>query len=285
MTIVTGDEEIDQLYQVPLREFTSARNALARRAGDRAPGIRQLEKPSAAAWGVNQLYWRNRETFDRLMATFEQVRNAQARLLTGKGADLPKAEAAYRRVLNRAADDVRNLLQADGDAASSATMTSVRETLEALPFSAFDGRLSRPLAPAGFGALAGLMGKLPDRPVRSAEVVSIEKGRRRERVPDSEAAERRRRAEQRRAAIAGAEAELTSARRAESAADTKLSRATAEATRARRLRERLREELEEAEAEAKRTAGAADLAADEARAATAAREQAEKELQRLRSEG
>ena len=58
------DDEIDALYQLHLDEFVTARNALAKRSGDRAPEIRALVKPVAPAWAVNQLYWRARADLD-----------------------------------------------------------------------------------------------------------------------------------------------------------------------------------------------------------------------------
>jgi hypothetical protein len=53
---VTG---IDELYQLPLDEFTAARNALAKSTGDAS--IKKLEKPSLSAWAVNQLFWHQRK--------------------------------------------------------------------------------------------------------------------------------------------------------------------------------------------------------------------------------
>ena len=58
------DDEIDALYRLPLAEFVAARNALARRAGDRAAAVKGLARPATAAWAVNQLYWRRRGVFD-----------------------------------------------------------------------------------------------------------------------------------------------------------------------------------------------------------------------------
>jgi hypothetical protein len=48
------DDEIDTLYQQPLSAFVRERDALAKRAGAEGATIRRLEKPSAAAWAVNQ---------------------------------------------------------------------------------------------------------------------------------------------------------------------------------------------------------------------------------------
>src|SRR5688572_23945205 len=63
--------DVEALYRLPLAEFTAARNALAARAkkaGGDADAIKGLVKPSISAWAVNQLFWRHRQDFDRLMA-------------------------------------------------------------------------------------------------------------------------------------------------------------------------------------------------------------------------
>src|SRR5215212_8793341 len=82
-------DDVDALFQLPLTEFTAARNALAGRmkksghSGD-ADAIKALPKPSVAAWVVNQLYWKHRSAFDRLIDTGERFRRAQAAHLAGK---------------------------------------------------------------------------------------------------------------------------------------------------------------------------------------------------------
>src|SRR5579872_3059426 len=65
------EAEIDRLYQLPLDEFTEARNAVAKDAGGEAGRVRALGKPSVPAWIVNQLYWRDRPTWDALIAAAE----------------------------------------------------------------------------------------------------------------------------------------------------------------------------------------------------------------------
>ena len=68
---------IDRLYSLPLTEFTAARNALARsHTGAAAAGIRRLPKPTTVAWAVNQLYWRERRSYDALIRASERVRAA-----------------------------------------------------------------------------------------------------------------------------------------------------------------------------------------------------------------
>ena len=76
--------DIDDLFKLPLAEFTAARNALAaslKKAGraDEAAAVKALSKPPLSAWAVNQLYWHHRKAFDQLMAAGERLRKAQAR--------------------------------------------------------------------------------------------------------------------------------------------------------------------------------------------------------------
>src|SRR5687767_3279222 len=77
--------EIDPLFQLPLAEFTGARNALAARLKKEgrsveAERVKALLKPPAPAWAVNQLYWQDPKSFETLLATGERIRRAQ----TGK---------------------------------------------------------------------------------------------------------------------------------------------------------------------------------------------------------
>ena len=74
--VSTLDARIDELYALPLAEFTAARNALAKTVkGDDATRVKRLEKPSLVPWAVNQLYWRERRTYDRLIASGEALRS------------------------------------------------------------------------------------------------------------------------------------------------------------------------------------------------------------------
>ena len=49
----TVADEVDRLYELPLEEFTAARNELAKRLGDTS--VKELKKPTVTAWTVNQL--------------------------------------------------------------------------------------------------------------------------------------------------------------------------------------------------------------------------------------
>jgi hypothetical protein len=155
--MATLETDIDDIYRQPLSGFTAARNALAKGAGSRAAEIKSLEKPSVAAWAVNQLYWRERRTYDRLITAATRLRQAQAKQLSGRQSDVPPAETAHRDALKDAVAAAKEILGVAGEAASAATLTAVTETLRALPADHPPGRLTRPLKPLGFEALAGIL--------------------------------------------------------------------------------------------------------------------------------
>jgi hypothetical protein len=164
------DEAVDRLYQLPLAEFTPARNALAKEM--KRADLKDLEKPNVAAWAVNQLYWNERAAYDRLIAAATRLRGEHRKLLSGKSSGIREAEQQHREAIRGALDRVRALLQNGGQALSDATLTAVQETLEALPADAPAGRLARPLKPLGFEALSGVTVKpglrLVEKPARSA---------------------------------------------------------------------------------------------------------------------
>jgi hypothetical protein len=147
----------DRLYQLPLPEFTAARNEAAKAAGKDGAAIRALPKPSVSAWAVNQLYWRERKAWDALVRAAQDLRAAHRRQLAGRKADVDAAERAHRDAARAAADRIRDLLRETGDGASASTMAAVIETLQALPSNEPPGRMTKPLKPAGLEALAGLV--------------------------------------------------------------------------------------------------------------------------------
>jgi hypothetical protein len=158
-------EEIDRLYQLPLDEFTPARNMLAKQLGKTDPQVKNLQKPNVPAWAVNQLYWQERPLYDRLIKASERLRAEHRKLLGGKSADIREAENAHRDAVRAASEKVKDLLHRGGQVATPATLTAVAETLEALPTTEAPGRLTRPLKRMGFEALAGV----PLRPSTAAQ--------------------------------------------------------------------------------------------------------------------
>ena len=60
------EPQVDELYKLPLDEFTKARNTLAKTlSGTDKKGVAALVKPSVAMWVVNQLYWQDASTTAR----------------------------------------------------------------------------------------------------------------------------------------------------------------------------------------------------------------------------
>ena len=149
--------EVDRLYQLPLDQFTAARNELAKQVGrGDAPAVRALAKPNVLAWALNQLYWSKRETFDRLVAAAARLRGAQAQALMGKPSDMRSAGDQHREALRVALKEATGILEAAGHGVTPDAIRELTGALEALPWSEPAGRLTRPPAASGFGALAGL---------------------------------------------------------------------------------------------------------------------------------
>jgi hypothetical protein len=151
---MADDAALDRLYQLPLEQFTPARNALAKEL--KQTSIKELEKPNVPAWAVNQLYWKERPAYDRLVKASERLRAEHRKMLAGKSSDIRDAEHHHREALRDAVDLIRAILQSADQALSPATLTAVQETLEALPSQDRPGRLTRPLKPLGFEALSGV---------------------------------------------------------------------------------------------------------------------------------
>ena len=161
------DAEIDPLFQLPLAEFTSARNALAARLKKEgraveAERVKGLAKPPAPAWAVNQLYWQDPKSFDTLLAAGERVRRAQTGKLPNVSlrAVLDEKKQRMAALMRRASA----ILAAGGHGASADAMRRVSMTLESLAaWGERDGvpkagRLTADLDPPGFDTLAELMG-------------------------------------------------------------------------------------------------------------------------------
>lgn len=149
---VSTHTEIDQLYRLPLDEFTAARNALAKGAKNAAE-IKALTKPPLAAWAVNQLYWRDRRTWDALIDAAENLRRTHKAVLGGKSGDVRAAGAAHDAAVQDATKATLALLDTP---ATDAVKQAVVNTLRALPADDPPGRLTRVLQPGGFEMLAGL---------------------------------------------------------------------------------------------------------------------------------
>lgn len=150
------ESEVDKLFQLPLEEFTAARNALAKEAGADRNEVRSLQKPPVAAWAVNQLYWKRRPVYDALVDAASTLRTAHKAVLTGKRTDLRAAGKEHEEAIENALKAALALLIESGNAATDATKQAIATTLRGLPSEEPPGRLTRTLQPGGFEALAGI---------------------------------------------------------------------------------------------------------------------------------
>jgi hypothetical protein len=157
--------DVDALFQLPLGEFTSARNALAARlkkAGHQAEATetKALAKPCVSAWVVNQIYWRHRGLFDRLIEAGDRLRRAQAQLTSESARESVNTRRETVAALTAIAE---GLLRGGHYSATRDVLRRVTSTLEALssygslPGAPVAGRLIDDVQPPGFGAVAGFL--------------------------------------------------------------------------------------------------------------------------------
>jgi hypothetical protein len=159
---VSLEDSIDELYRLPLGEFTAARNALAKTLkGDDSRRVRALAKPTVVPWAVNQLFWQSRPVYDRLMKSGRALRAAQVAALNDPSArttaDVKRTAEAHRAALAEAVGQAARLAAREG---AHPDADDLSRTLDALSLSADPsdrpGRLTEVVRPAGFEALAGL---------------------------------------------------------------------------------------------------------------------------------
>ena len=123
-------DEADELYGLPDDEFTSARDALAKRLRgekrrEEADEVKALRRPSVAAGAINRAV--REHGADELLDAGEALREAHEALLSGSG-----DAAGVREATAREREAVRDFAAlALGDGASASTEEKVRATLHA----------------------------------------------------------------------------------------------------------------------------------------------------------
>jgi len=281
---------IESLFQLPLSEFTAAINSLAaylKKAGhsDEAARVKGLSRPPISAWTVNQLYWRHRKAYDRLMRSGEQFRDAQAAHLSGQSADVRRALDARREALAELSKLAAHVLKEASHQPTPDTMRRVTTTLEALstysgsPGAPRGGQLLDDVDPPGFETLAALVPSVGDgTPARGrASVIPFHAKAKPGRVRATRDAdlsdqdrERQRKAKEAeaRAAVQRAERTLRDAQRAAEQAEGALKKAAARLKSAERERadfearlEKINNEVTEARQDARRITAEAEEAA------------------------
>jgi hypothetical protein len=281
--------DLDALFQLPLSEFTSARNELVaklKKSGDAANAeqVKALGKPSISAWVANQLYWRERKAFERLLVAGEAFRTAQAAQLAGKSADVRAPLDARREALAELSKQAASVLRDTGHPATPEALATYGESQDAPA----PGRLTADVDPPGFEALAalvphsgqrGLRGTTPTRviPFNQPKPKSVLK-KKGDTEADArrEAAERKAREVELRKALNEAERALKDAKRAAEKASEQMKKAAARAKDTERLRASLEPRWEKAVAESEAAKKDARRIAGEAEAAAQAVDDAER---------
>jgi len=303
--------DLDSLFRLPLAEFTAARNALAMRLTksgqkDAAARVRALSKPPVSAWVVNQLYWRERSWFDRLIASGALLRQAQASGFAGQVANLQEPLKAQRDALNELSRRAVVFLSQEGHGSNADVLRRVTLDLESLaareplPDGPQPGRLTSDVDAPGFEALAALMPKAAGTPSRSAtgstqpsRVLSFIHDRRPAAAAEAKAGGTTRdelRKEQERVRTAAAkqalkiaEKNLVAAQRAAVKSEAAMKDAAAQVKDAERVRHQAEKELEKAATVADTARLAARRAASNAADAAQALDDAEHALAQARA--
>jgi hypothetical protein len=157
---VDVDAIADELYGLPLDDFTAARNAhvkQARQNGEReaAASIQAMGKPSAAARLANQLVRQHRDELTPLLELGESLRAAMASL---SGAELRSLGQQQYRLISALVTQARSLASAQGRTVSTDQARALEETLHAAladPDAAaqlLTGRLTETLRRSGLGS-------------------------------------------------------------------------------------------------------------------------------------
>lgn len=281
------NDEVDELFRLPLADFVGARNALAKRLKQSgrendANLVKTLVKPPVSAWAVNQLYWQYRDAFDELLESGQRVRQSQASGRASKLADMREALDARREALAELSDLASSLLSDAGHSPSLDTIRRITTTLEAI--SALSdgptlGRLTQDVDPPGFDSLVSFMagtGTATKPSAKSARVTASQAFAAKspqKAVADRQAADLKaqRLEELRQANIAAAKISLQAAKKsladARARAQTVESahkKAIAEAKQAEKQLREAEESLKKASAASKAAAGRAESAAEEA---------------------
>lgn len=293
------EDDIAALFQLPLTEFTGARNTLAarlKRDGRRAEAdqVRVLGKPPISAWAVNQLYWQHQETFDQLLAAGERFRQAQTSSQSGKVADMRKALDARREALAELSDMATTLLHDAGHNPALDTIRRITATLEALsafashPDGPTPGRLTYDVDPPGFESLTSFgVGKAAAKPSRTTTTSATRAPKKEQPAePATDGKNARRLEEAHRAKIAAARVSLQDAKRVLSDARSKAQKleiaqkkAGAQVKRTATGAKKADKDFREAELRFKKASAASEEAAERARNLAEELEEATKTLE------
>ncbi|HEY5199730.1 MAG TPA: hypothetical protein VIJ31_02385 [Acidothermaceae bacterium] len=137
------DEVADELYGLPLEEFTAARTRYekdAKAAGDRhaAAGIHSLAKPTVTAWLANQLVRAHRSELEPLLELGGALRDATQNL---DGDQLRELSRQQQKLVHALVQQARALARAADRSVSEDAVRGLEETLRAALADEQAGRL------------------------------------------------------------------------------------------------------------------------------------------------
>jgi hypothetical protein len=266
----------EDLYGLPLEEFTPARDALAKElkaAGhkDEAAEVKSLRKPSVAAWALNRVAREHADAIDGLRAAGADLREAQEEAMSGDAGRLRDAGRALAAEVDRVAGLGAEVLRAAGRPASAAQQEKIVATLRtaAVDDEAGDalarGVLVEELESTGFSLLGPGAGAFPA-PARPStrtepEAKPSDDGDRTKPLPGAERPPKKPKAGKE--ALEAVEAARRELRRCDAEADQAATRARRRAERAETAAKRAAEaqrEADQARAEAEEAAGDAEAA-------------------------
>jgi hypothetical protein len=164
-SVADFEGDLDRLYQLPMNEFTSARDELTkqlRAAGEneRAQEVKRLRKPTAAVWLVNQLARERPLDLQRLLKAGESLTKSQALAAAGESSQFSEARRDEHRALEQLARATREIAES-----ARVGMPAVGKAIETLRTASLTaegrdllrrGRITEELEPPGFEALTGL---------------------------------------------------------------------------------------------------------------------------------
>ena len=158
--------DVDRLYSLPLEEFTSERDELAKRLrkegdAEAATAVKALKKPSVAAWAVNQVQRDRPDEVRELIDVAQELHRVYKKLASaGARGRLEEAAQMQRDLIRSLVRCAEQLLEAGGHSASDATLGKVADTLRAagldddLREQVAQGRVVKEQRVAGLGPLA-----------------------------------------------------------------------------------------------------------------------------------
>jgi hypothetical protein len=196
------EQRLNELFHGPLEEFTAARNELAkslRSSGDAeaADWVKGLQKPTRAAWLVDQLAVRKPKEVARLLEAGRELRAAQEEMLSGSAdrEKLREAASAEQKTIEALMGTAEAIGREHGVGAQ--ILTRVEETLRAasgdpeVAEAIERGWLQREQRAAGIGLVGPATAKAPARGRKKGDRQAADRRARQQQAKRRKEAERK----------------------------------------------------------------------------------------------